>query len=93
MGSDQIKKLLGLALEIGIKASFNLHCYQFGGKVFLQKFGGPIGMRLTMSVSRVVMADWWVRVVKIIREAGMKILMGSSYVDDVRMVLMSICPG
>ena len=50
-------------------------------------------MRLTMSVSRVVMADWWVRVVKIIREAGMKILMGSSYVDDVRMVLMSICPG
>ena len=34
VSETEIKKLLGLALEIGVKSSFNLHCYEFGGKLF-----------------------------------------------------------
>ena len=67
-----MKKLLGLALVVGVKASFNLHCYQFGGHVFQQQFGGPIGMRLTMSVSRIVMADWTLKGQEVFTQAGMK---------------------
>ena len=45
--SKEKKLLLGASLETGIKASFNLHCYEFGGKIFKQRKGGPTGKKLT----------------------------------------------
>ena len=64
-GETEMKKLLGLALEIGVRSAFNMHCYSFGGEIFLQSFGGPIGMRLTMAVSQIVMADWSSKVTEV----------------------------
>ena len=87
------RKLLGLALEIGVKAAFNLHCYQFGGNMYKQSFGGPIGMRLTMSVSRIVMADWSLKAQKVFRDAGIKVYLATSYVDDVKIVIQRLPAG
>jgi len=52
------RKLIGSAIEKAIEASFKLHLYTFKGKVYRQLKGGPIGSRLTMAVSRVVMNCW-----------------------------------
>ena len=49
------RQLLGAALETGIKAAFNLHCYQFAGKTYKQKKGGPTGKKLTSGASRIQM--------------------------------------
>ena len=42
--------LIGIALAIAL--------YAFVGKRFLQCFGDPIGVKLTMCISRLVMQDW-----------------------------------
>ena len=40
-----------------------------------------------------VIADWSLRVRKILNEAGMIVLTGTSYVDDIRIIMKLIPPG
>ena len=49
------RRLIGAALEIAITTSFKQHIYTFRGEIYKQQMGDPIGSRLTMAVSRVVM--------------------------------------
>ena len=50
-------------------------------------------MRLTMTVSRIIMADWTSKMKRVFEDAGMRLYLGSSYVDDVRIVIQKISPG
>ena len=50
--------LLGKALEVAVKTLFTTHLYQFGGRIYRQISGSPIGTRFSMSTSRVVMGMW-----------------------------------
>ena len=84
------KNLLALALEIGVKAAFSNHLYQFGGKIFHQTDGGPIGMRLAGAAARIVMGTWGERMVEILKKEEMKIWLSGCYVDDVRLVTSAI---
>ena len=52
------KLVIGAALEIAIVFFFRNFTYSFGGEVFVQQSGGPIGARLTMCVARLVMQQW-----------------------------------
>ena len=54
----QRKKMVGLALEVGIQACMKGHMYQIDGKVFLQTDVGPIGLELSGSLARVIMLLW-----------------------------------
>ena len=60
--------------------------YDFGGKTRLQKRGGPIGARLTMACSRIVMLSWGKQYLEILREAKLQVSLMKIYVDDVRQV-------
>ena len=62
--------LFATALEIVVRFLFSNHLYQFGGQTFLQSKGGPIGMRLTMCVARIVMGEWGCRVSGGMRSRG-----------------------
>ena len=42
-------------VSLATKAMFNHHYYQFGGTTFRQSEGGPIGLRGTCAVARLVM--------------------------------------
>ena len=44
--------------EIGTRVPWNNFVYEFGGEYFLQMEGGPIGARVTMAASRLVMQVW-----------------------------------
>ena len=44
---QQRKNMVGLAMEVGIKATMQSHLYQLSGKVYLQSDGGPIGEELS----------------------------------------------
>ena len=54
----QRRKMIGLALEVGIKAVMQGHMYQLDGKIHLQSEGGPIGLELSGALARVIMLIW-----------------------------------
>ena len=81
---DQMMEVVARCTEIAVRTIFENFSYNFGGKVYLQQSGGPIGERLTMACSRVVMAEWGEEYERILREAGLVVTLLRIYVDDVR---------
>ena len=65
----------------------------FGGKTFLQEEGGPIGNRLAMACSRVVMTDWGEKYLDILDRAGIITTLLKIYVDAVRQISTKIRDG
>ena len=54
----QRRKMISLAIEVGIKACMKGHMYQIDGKIYLQSDGGPIGLELSGALARVTMLLW-----------------------------------
>ena len=90
---EQMKELVARVVEISIRVVFENFCYEFGGRTFLQLFGGPIGARLTMACARVVMTEWGDRYMEILDKAGIETTLLKIYVDDVRQVSTLIKKG
>ena len=83
----EIRRMVGISLEIGISTSFQLHTYPFGGRNYQQVKSGPIGARLTMAVARIIMQLWRRKVKQHLEEANLKVLLEGGYVDDMRHVI------
>ena len=49
------KEILGTVLSIAITAMFRNYYYSFGGAMFRQEEGGPIGLRGTCAIARLIM--------------------------------------
>ena len=81
---EQRRLIMGHVAEIGTRAIFELFCYQFAGKSFHQQSGGPIGARVTMCASRMVMQHWARGYADILLKAGLRLPLLSGYVDDGR---------
>ena len=81
-GHIQRRKMLGIAVSLGVKACMSNHLYRVGDKVYLQKEGGPIGLELTGAASRAFMWRWDNMYKKNARKAGIDILLYERYVDD-----------
>ena len=80
----ETKALIGIALEIAVKLVFTNFVYTFGGENYLQSFGGPIGARLTMCASRLVMQDWHENFILRLKQSKIFEKLGTLYVDDGR---------
>jgi hypothetical protein len=52
------KMIVAKTLHSAVLAIFKTHTYSFNNKFFLQRVGGPIGLRSTCCVARIVML-WW----------------------------------
>ena len=83
---DELKEIIGLVAEIGIRVLWENYCYDFGGKTYQQAVGGPIGKRTTMAASRIVMADFFCKYNDILARADLKITLMKVYVDDGRQI-------
>ena len=77
-------KMLGLAMERAIIFFFTNFTYTFGGRIYLQKSGGPIGARITMAVARLVMQEWKKAYDIILKNSNIKEILSGLYVDDGR---------
>ena len=88
-----IKKLMGAALEVAVRFFFCNFTYTFGGKLFKQMCGGPIGARLTMCVARLVLQQWRDDYSRVIKKANIEELLSKIYVDDNRNVVKKLKPG
>jgi hypothetical protein len=87
------RMLVAMAVEIGIVAMMNTHQYSFDGKTVLQKAGGPIGLRATCAVARVVMNTWDTRWLERVENNNIRILTGVRYMDDIRIFARAIREG
>ena len=90
-----MEKKIGLAemVRIGVICMMKTHVFQWDGRWFLQKNGGPIGLRATCAVARVIMLWWDGQLLAKMKENNLKIEAGARYMDDVRLFLESIREG
>ena len=90
IGESETKELLSVAMEIAVKFFWGNFTYTFGGQDFIQEDGGPIGARLTMCVSRLIMQAWSEKFSKILSNNKIMELLKGIYVDDGRSVVSKI---
>ena len=90
LSEENRRLLLSVALKIATRTIFRHHCYQFNGEVFRQAKGGPIGLRVTSVVARIVMDDWFTRFLGAILAAGIEVHGAMKYVDDVNLILAMV---
>ena len=81
---EEIREIVARCAEIGTRIIFENFCYKFGGEIFRQEEGGPIGARVTMAAARLVMQSWSEGYLQILKNAGLIVDLLTGYVDDVR---------
>ena len=52
---EDIKCIVALVVKYLIKTGFKGHIYEYKNKIYLQRKGGPIGLRLSGSIARIVL--------------------------------------
>ena len=81
------KQIIASVIKVATETMFKKHFYSFGGKTFHQKGGGPIGLRGTCAVARLIMQifDWkWG---KLLEELRVRTHGRIRYMDDFRTLL------
>jgi hypothetical protein len=87
------RELLARMAEIGVRAIWRHFVYTFGGKLYLQRSGGPIGARVTMAVARIVMNNFGRKYRLILEAGGLSNFLSSVYVDDSRQKTQNLPKG
>ena len=82
--------VLAKVLKTAVLAIFKTHTYSFNQKYYLQKKGGPIGLRSTCCVARMVMVWWDSMLVEALEALNIKKVAGARYMDDIRIWLHAI---
>ena len=86
---DMRHRLVAKLVELIVVEVFSNHIYEFGGKIYRQREGGPIGLSLSGAVARAVMARWDSEVGQACAEQGIRIWFRSRYVDDCNIIIES----
>ena len=90
---DEKKQVVAEVVSLATRAMFRNHFYKFGGRIYHQAQGGPIGLRGTCVVARMVMqlfdAKWGRR----LEQLGIVTWLNFRYVDDSRSLLPPIKAG
>ena len=81
---QQEREIIGRVAEIGLRIIFEHFTYRFGGEYYKQMKGGPIGARVTMAASRLVMQSWSEAYKEILTNSGLEVDWLNGYVDDGR---------
>ena len=91
------KRILGKAVEVGIKVLFSSFSYTFGGKFYLQLEGAPIGTRVACACANLVMEWLWEKVAQMMLDTdprtNIKLHMKGNFVDDARILMNTLRKG
>ena len=87
------EEIVSEVISLATAAMFHHHYYTFGGKVFHQKEGGPIGLRGTCSIARLVMQLYDRKWSQRMMDMGIVIWLLCRYMDDTRVFLPEIKAG
>ena len=87
------KMIMAEVMRLLVEVSFKTHIYSFNNKFFLQSDGGPIGLRSTCAIARVVMARHGIQWKQRMEDNNIKLEGFGFYVDDGRIFLYPLRPG
>ena len=76
------KVIASRVLELAVLVCMGTHAYSFCGHLYLQREGGPIGMRFTASLANRVMKMWDCYFTNLATRSGIKVLLYVRHVDD-----------
>merc|ERR1711954_602885 len=90
---EEKKHILSKVVEIMIRVTFSTHFYKWENKIYKQCKGGPIGLRASGVIAKIIM-EIWIRLMREkIERAGLKVHLIKKYVDDVLIVCSKVKPG
>ena len=78
---------------IATKFMFKSHLYTFAGKLFKQEAGGPIGLRGTCAIARLVMQMWDHKWLSRMTKLNVIVALAMRYMDDGRAFLAPLKAG
>ena len=82
--------IIATVMKIAVLVLFRTHVYEFGGKFFLQQKGGPIGLRSTCCIARIVMLWWDEKLLSLIAKNNLTLEQKARYMDDIRLWMYSV---
>ena len=88
--SREKRMIVATVMKIAVLVLFRTHVYEFGGKFFLQKKGGPIGLRSTCCIARIVMLWWDEKLLSVVAKNNLTLRQKARYMDDIRLWLNSV---
>ena len=104
--TSELKRIIvANVIEQMMIETFKTHVYEWEGKLYLQMAGGPIGLRSSGPVARILMDFWISELLEIAEKCNNKhtenpvnfgkfaILLATKYVDDVFVALERFKPG
>ena len=90
---EEKRMIIAEVTKIITEAMFDTHIYTFGGKMFKQKKGGPIGLRGTCAIARLIMCHWDLKWKEVMRRNRITLEEYMRYMDDGRAFLSPIRSG
>ena len=84
------RMIVARVMYTAVMALFKKHTYTFGGKYYLQKQGGPIGLRSTCCIARIVMIWWDRQLMEILQKSNLTTEERARYMDDIRLWMRSV---
>ena len=87
------KTIIGEVLRMGVETLFSTHIYSFGGSTYRQTDGGPIGLRSTCAIARVVMARYTIKWKAKLTHHNIHLEGDALYVDDGRVIMYGLRAG
>ena len=84
---------MATVISLATKAMFNWHLYEFGGKKFQQKDGGPIGLRGTCAIAHAAMQIFDIKWKGFLSQLKLTVWLNARYMDDGRTFLPPVRPG
>ena len=92
--TERVKRLIiATGMRIAVLPLFQTHTYSFGGKYYQQKEGGPIGLRSTCCMARLVMQWWDEELLQVLVKNNIITDAQAGYMDDIRLWLWTIRMG
>ena len=82
--TEEKRRVMAEVLRLSVEIMYSTHIYSFGGKCYKQREGGPIGLRSTCALARVVMAKWDIKWKARMTDSNVKLEDDGRFVDDAR---------
>ena len=83
----EMKQILAEVIKLATITMFKKHYYSFGGKKYNQKGGGPIGLRGTCAVARLIMQLYDGKWGELLEKLCVKTYTTLRYMDNMRTLL------
>ena len=90
---EEKKLIIAEVWAITTEKMFHHHLYTFGGRTYRQRKGGPIGLRGTCAIARLVMCSWDRKWMEMMSNQGVEILKYMRYKNNGRACLPPIKAG